>query len=224
MRSAEESYRNKLGVILMLEKIPQQAIDVIQEKVPQILDLFMPGVQNIVMNKRLENAERAIATIKERLAKYGLQVDYRRYFEEKLQVPLMEVQGLSEVETDDQRALLQNLFIRHLTGSYSNDAFYPSFIAIIKTLTPLEIKILQRSYEYLKERNLWYTSQTEYEPLELPRQALKQELGISDIEIKAVIKNLERNFLLFSGGGDCMYLTALGILFINACVRDALTE
>ena len=184
----------------------------------------MPGVQNIIMNKRLDNAERSILTVRERLAKYGLQVDYRRYFEEKLQVPLMEVHGLSEVETEEQRELLQKLFIRHLTGRYSNDAFYPSFIAIIKTLTPLEIRLLQRSYEYLKERKLWYTDQTEYEPIELPLQAMKQELGITNIEIEAVIKNLERNCLLFSGGGDGMYLTALGILFINACIRDALTE
>ena len=203
----------------MFEKLGDKALDVVHENSGKLFDLFMPGMQNIIMDKRLENAERAIENIKARLAKYGLEVDYKRYFEEKLQVPLMTARGLSEVQTQEQRDLLQELFLRHLTGQYKEDAFYPSFIQIIETLTPLEIKLLKKSYEYLQDRHVWYTDRTEYEPIEIPRTYMKEKLGLSNIEIEAVIKNLERNCLLFSGADDCMYITALGILFMNACIQ-----
>ncbi len=39
------------------------------------------------MEKTINNAERTAELINSRLAKYGLKVDYQRYFEEKLNTP-----------------------------------------------------------------------------------------------------------------------------------------
>ena len=54
----------------------------------------------------------------------------------------MSIEAFSEVETDDQRTLLQNLFTRHLLGEYDDDGYYPSYVNIIKELTSEDIQIL----------------------------------------------------------------------------------
>lgn len=94
------------------------------------------------MNRRLESAIKAVEGIKSKLAEYGLAIDYARYFEEKLQIPLTAVRTMSELETDGQRELLQNLFVRHISGQYDTDGDYVSYIHIIEELDAEDIKIL----------------------------------------------------------------------------------
>ena len=131
-----------------------------------VLDLFFPGVQNILMEKRLNNATNAINAIKDRLAEYGLQVDYQKYFEEKLQVPLMSVRALSEVETDEQRNLLKNLFTRHLIEKYFDDTRYPRFIQMIEEdLKPLDIKVLLIVKKFQQDEKKFPVNEDEYEKL-----------------------------------------------------------
>ena len=125
-------------MIKTLEKTLDKAVD----NFSTILDLFFPGVQNEVMKKKFDNAVRAIEGIKERLAEYGLTIDYEKYFSKKLQIPLTMIRSLSEVEAKEQRDLLQNMFIRHLSEQYSDDSRYVGFIHMIEDLNSLEINIL----------------------------------------------------------------------------------
>ena len=127
-----------------------------------VLDLLVPSLHNKLMKKRIENAIETVELIKANLLKYGLTVDYEKYFEQKLQVPLMSIEAISEVETDGQRELLQNLFTRHLLGEYDDDGYYPSYVNIIKELTSEDIRILtsikdgkQEDYSALNIRHLF---------------------------------------------------------------------
>ena len=126
------------------QELADKAFDMVRENTLSLLDLFAPGVQNRIMKKRLKNAELAIEGIKEKLSEYGLEVDYERYFEEKLHVPLKAMRALSEVETVDQREMLQTLFARHIAGEYEDDGNYASFIGIIEELDSEDIRYLQR--------------------------------------------------------------------------------
>ena len=122
----------------LIDKVADKALNI---AIP-LLDLFFSGMQNKLMEKRIDNAVKTIELIKSRLSEYGVKVDYEKYFTEKLQVPLELVRAISDVESDDQRELLQNLFMRHLMGKYDDDGFYPSFINIIKELTSEDIQVL----------------------------------------------------------------------------------
>lgn len=119
-------------------------LNMLAENAPLLLDLFAPDVQNKVMKRRMESAIKAVEGIKSQLLEYGLKVDYEKYFEEKLQIPLTAVRTLSELETDSQRELLQNLFARHISGQYDNDGDYVSFIHIIQELNGEDIDFLMR--------------------------------------------------------------------------------
>ncbi len=129
-----------------MEEINSGAIEKVSSEILSrfigVLDLFVPSLHNKLMKKRIENAVKTVELIKANLLKYKLTVDYEKYFEQKLQVPLMSIEAFSEVETDDQRTLLQNLFTRHLLGEYDDDGYYPSYVNIIKELTSEDIQIL----------------------------------------------------------------------------------
>lgn len=140
----------------------------LKELGPGLLDIFAPNLQNKIMNTKLDNAICAIKDIKTKLAEYGLEVDYQRYFEDKLNVPLKAINALSEVDTNTQRELLKNLFLRHLAGQYKDDSRYVLFIRIIESMTPLDVKLLQ----YINEGGEIPPTTSEYE-----RSVLKEKLS-----------------------------------------------
>ena len=121
-----------------LEKLSDAAID----KASGVFDILFSGVQNTLMEKKIDNAVRTVELIKSRLSEYGVEVDYRKYFSEKLQVPMEWVRAVSEVEVEELRRLLQNLFTRHLMGDYEDDGHYVAFISIIKEMDADDIHTL----------------------------------------------------------------------------------
>ena len=121
-----------------LEKLSSAAID----KASGVFDILFPGVHNNLMEKKLDNAVKTVELIKSRLAQYGVEVDYRKYFSEELQVPMEWVRAVSEVEGEELRRLLQNLFTRHLMGDYEDDGHYVAFISIIKEMDADDIHTL----------------------------------------------------------------------------------
>ena len=116
--------------------------DVMLDKASGVFDILLSGVQNSLMEKRIDNAVKTVELIKSRLAEYGVEVDYRKYFSEKLQVPMEWARAVSEVEGEDLRRLLQNLFTRHLMGDYEDDGHYVAFISIIKEMDADDIHTL----------------------------------------------------------------------------------
>ena len=107
-----------------------------------LLDLFFPGVQNKLMDKRMNNAVRTVELIKSRLAEYGLKIDYQKYFSEQLQIPLEWARAVSETEGEDKQELLCSLFTRHLTGRYDDDSHYVMYISMIKEMSSEDIRVL----------------------------------------------------------------------------------
>ena len=126
----------------MVEELVHKTVDTVLDKTAGVFDLFCPGIHNSLMEKRLNNAIQTVELIKSRLAEYGLKVDYQKYFSEKLQLPLEWARTVSEVEEEDQRRLLQNLFTRHLLGRYDDDSHFVAFIAMIKEMASEDIRVL----------------------------------------------------------------------------------
>lgn len=127
----------------MLEELTHTFLNTTNlDKTVGIFDLFCPKIHNTLMEKRLNNAIQTVELIKSRLAEYGLKVDYQKYFSEKLQLPLEWARTVSEVEEEDQRRLLQNLFTRHLLGRYDDDSHFVAFIAMIKEMASEDIRVL----------------------------------------------------------------------------------
>ena len=139
------------------------------------------------MDRRFNNALSALKTIEGKLAVIGLKVDYQRYFENQLKIPLALINGLSEEEKKEPRELLQNLFMRHLSEKYSDDSYYMTFISIIRTLTPLDVRILKMMWE---NKNFPLT-QYDYE-----RSTVSEILKVDWVDIEISIGNLLRQYLI----------------------------
>lgn len=173
----------------MLENIAQITKSFIElDKKYNILDLFFSGVHNIIMNKRLDHAEKAILNIKNRLENYGLYVNYKDYFEQKLKIPLMLVNALSEEDNDDKQEILQNLFIRHLSEIYDDDSLFPAFIHFLKDLSPLDVKILDlifKHFEHFPKTALEFENSTL-----ISGQSLKNFLNVTWDDIQISIEHL----------------------------------
>lgn len=209
------------STIEICEDLTQNAINMIKNNFTGFLDLFAPEIHNMVMEKKLNNAIKAIEGIKSKLEEYGLQVDYKRYFEQKLQIPLMAVRALSEVNSEEQIEMLKNLFIRHLTEKYKDDSFYPAFIEIIKTFTPIEVTILNQISKN-SDLQTFLQDNNKEKLITINPEEIKKELGISDLEFDMAMNNLERNqivsFLYYKENGDIKkFLTALGLMLILSC-------
>lgn len=60
-----------------------------------------------MMKKKLDRAIQMAQEIQETLKSYGLEIDYEKYFEEKLRIPLKAINAMSELETGSPRELLK---------------------------------------------------------------------------------------------------------------------
>ena len=193
---------------------------IVEEKFPEAIAFFSPFIHNKIMDRRFNNALSALKTIEGKLAAIGLKVDYQRYFENQLKIPLALINGLSEEEKKEPRELLQNLFMRHLSEKYSDDSYYMTFISIIRTLTPLDVRILKIMWE---NKNFPLT-QYDYE-----HSAVSEILKVDWADIEISIGNLLRQCLIgrpysasdipISGEGR-LHFTALGKVFVSACIEE----
>lgn len=193
-----------------IQELFQPAVEHGAKNLVRILELFAPNVQNKLMNTRIENAETAIKDIKNRLEQYGLQIDYQRYFEEKLQVPLTLIRELSETENASQTELLKELFMRHLSGMYDDDSRYMIYIDIIKHLTSTDIKVLSAikfgaeipltASEYVLSK-FYQNTEISYEDLIQSIENLLRQVLIRNTKNVSVPDTKGINMLILDGGG-----------------------
>ena len=215
----------------LIDKVADKALNI----AAPLLDLFFSGMQNKLMEKRIDNAVKTIELIKSRLSEYGVKVDYEKYFTEKLQVPLELVRAISDVESDDQRELLQNLFMRHLLGKYDDDGFYPSFINIIKELTSEDIRVLMsineeedRDYLAANIRHLFRLGLIDiYHEIVVPKTEEEAPSVIDGEDSHMHPENVTWGLIL--GEQKAMqagkpYMTSYGKLFVEACTSPLMSS
>lgn len=198
--------------------------EIVREIAPKAFDLFCPSLHNRLMEKRIENAKQLMETVNSKLKDYGLQVDYEKYFEAKIAVPLEAVRTASELETDSQRELLQNLFMRHLAGEYESDGYYVSFIRIIKEMTCEDIRELMKIRK--GEASDWRSEEVNhlfhfgfvdvYHDIEVPdvREDMRVVIDGGTATGIAERHNIPLQRAVQAGQP---YLTRLGEAFIKAC-------
>lgn len=131
---------------------------------------------------------------------------------------------------------LQKLWARLLTNAEDTnfkEEIRIAFIDIIKTLTPMEAAILNSAYKELCYRKLWDTPQCLDTIIVFNKATLIKEFNTDELSYAASLLNLERCQLittLHPTGGISVNgkpsvhkghpsLTALGVLFIEACIN-----
>ena len=82
-----------------------KTLETLRDWIPGILDIFAPDLHNRMMKKKLDRAIQMAQEIQETLKSYGLEIDYEKYFEEKLRIPLKAINAMSELETGSPREL-----------------------------------------------------------------------------------------------------------------------
>jgi hypothetical protein len=196
-------------------------------------DMIIPSLMHAGLRKRrLENAIAGLEDVQSELNKRGLTIDYTRYFEEHLKIPVLVVEHLADEDSPSSREFLKRLFIKHLTGSYEDDSLYPAFIKIIEELSPIDAGILKSIYEVLINMK-WSNLDALNYNLQLSHAKLMLDFNVDEITLKASLGNLERCRLIttlhstetFHVGrnlgayiGDPL-LTPIGVLFIRACME-----
>jgi hypothetical protein len=216
-----------------MEEMPAIAKELAKAGIVGCADIILsPAMHGWLRNRRLKNATAGLEEIEDYLRDKRLAIDYARYFEQHLKIPILVVENLADEESPQLRELLKKLFINHLTGNYADDSLYAAFIGIIKELTTVDVAILQAFYEVLLVNNAWNDSDSINYNFQLSHKKLMSDFNVEEIAIKASLSNLERCQLIstvhptdtFNVGemeGACIgnpSLTPLGFLFIRACI------
>lgn len=128
--------------------------------------------------------------------------------------------------------LWATLLVRATDKNFKEDINI-TFIEILKTLTPTEVAILRAYYEFLDENDQWNFDTSANVELHIDKERLINNLGIKDIELEASLLNLERCQLISTFHSNenvringlpsvkkgAPALTALGVMFIHACIE-----
>lgn len=155
--------------------------------------------------------------------------DALRPISPKLGIPLLNAASLEENDA------LQGAWARLLTNAVNPNfkkEIRNAFINILESLSPVEVAILQGFYEILQEGGEWETPETTNTTIRINKDALLEEFKLVSIELEASLLNLERcqlittlhpsnNVIINNNRGVNKgepSLTALGVLFIQACV------
>lgn len=143
----------------------------------------------------------------------------------KLGLPLLNAASLEENE------VLQDFWVRLLLNA--TDADFTSeirvaFIDIIKTLTPIDAQILKLIYSSVTPQELAGNTSIQ---ISINRTQAMNDLRIDSLTCDASLDNLERCQLISrpdpmwcetdEDGSVIKILTALGILFVRACISDS---
>ena len=203
------------------------------KQVPALLGFLLPDMKNKITKRKLANAISGIEEIKDDLAKMGVEVDYPRYFEEQLKIPVKLTEALSLEEEPPKRELLKTLFKKHLSEQYGDDSLYATFIQIIEGLSRVEVALLKAAHETLVYSRLWRTQNQQNFTFRFDREKLMLDLKIDDLILDASLKNLERYGLMTTIHANDSFsvddarnavigspaLSPLGILFLQACLE-----
>ena len=107
----------------------------------------------------------------------------------------MLINALGEEEKTPLRDLLKKIFSKHLSGNFNDDSFYPAFIEIIKALTPLEVAILESSYDFLYTKKIWGTVHCASTGLEFNEEKIMSDFKCDKQTLNAAFVDLERHKL-----------------------------
>ena len=188
-----------------------------------------------LLDYRLANLERIYEKHRKILEGEDLSDISLRPVSPKLGIPLLEAASL---ESDDD---LQEVWARLLTNAANANfkrEISPAFVAILRTLSPIEASILRMFYEALCQNDAWDSSQYNCTKLKFNNTYLMERFKVDEIEVKASLLNLERCQLITTfhevgavsiAGQPSVHkgkpaLTALGFLLINACIADSRAE
>ena len=155
--------------------------------------------------------------------------DNSRPVDPKFGIPWYQAAMLEPNET------LQEAWSRLLTNAEDPNFKHEikvAFIDILKTLTPMEVAILNSVYNFFRYKGLWDQPQCLDFTIALNKTALIEKFKADELAYAASLLNLERCQLIttfhpvknISVGGNPGVnkgdpaLTALGVLFINACI------
>jgi len=217
----------------MFETVGKELVKEGAKKIPDIIREYFPSWRRESLKRKFNNACAGIEDISEGLAQRGLKVDLQRYFEQELKIPLALINALGEEENPSLRDLLKKIFTKHLSGDFNDDSFYPAFIEIIKALTPLEVAILESSYDFLYTNKIWGTVHCASTGLEFNEEKIMSAFKCDKQTLNAALVDLERHKIFTTifpaesmhiGGGVGVKLTApgltdFGILFLQACIE-----
>ena len=206
-------------------------------------ECLFDAIKNFVNNKTPNSAEaKATRNLAESIAIIGSDLeksghapngdDYQEYFDKHFRETSAFFRAFTEGGPDETLRLLRTLFERQLLADYTDDSLYVTFIDIIQKLSPLEVRILDAFYRFLCNAGAWGTAKAPETELKIDKAKMADELNVNEIIIDASLLNLERFQLIttfhparniFVGGNPGVNkgapsLTALGVLFIEACV------
>ncbi len=176
---------------------------------------------------RLENLENINQQHQEQMKARGLRHEDARYIEPKFGLPLLDAASL---DTDEILQKVWSVLLTNAADFNFKSEIKTAFIDVIKTLTPVEVKILEYCNALMSQ--VKDDEMTEF-IFYLDREKIIKAMNISAISFEAAIQNLERCRILTEtmdrwfdvseNGKDPLMrkcLTSFGILFIRACISD----
>lgn len=147
------------------------------------------------------------------------------------------IEGAAVEDQEELQRLWATLLANALDPKFKMDSLHPSFIDIIKCLTPIEVKILQYIYDFFAYKKLWCRPAVETYPIFMKEHATAT-LHIDSHEYEIAYRNLVRVGLItselpqtssvrtngqsvaFSLGTSRFMLTPFGYAFISACIAS----
>lgn len=173
---------------------------------------------------RMKNLERLSHKFKKRQSDKHLTDDDLRTVPPKLGLPLLNAASLED--DDVMQELWANLLLNAADSKFTSE-IRVAFIDIIKTLTPIDAQMLRQIYNSVAPEDL--VSNTSVE-VHINCKKAMNDLHIDALTCDASLDNLERCQLISRPAPRWSEtdedenlikdLTALGILFIRACISD----
>lgn len=145
------------------------------------------------------------------------------------------IDGASVEDQKELQEVWAKLLSNALDPNFKMQKIHPSFFDVIKTLTPVEVKLLNKIYVDLQKDKNWDKIPDIYQ-VTLHRELVQTLLNISPEEYNIAYRNLKRNELITSEttplngiiidkykgtislGPDVFFLTPFGRDFIEACI------
>ena len=200
----------------------------------ELIGLFYPKAAGAIASRRVDNLITVMKTVQRKLNEADIKPEERKAIALKLSVPFIEKASLEE--DPSLQELWANLLVNALSPDNS-EKVRSIFIDIIQNLSAFDVLILNafhisRQPLISQPRNIVqiYTKEGyksyPYEKVDASLSVLKALNLLTDVRLwePGPFSNLE--FAKFNGLNNVLqkedlHLTPLGILFIDACVKDA---
>ena len=187
-------------------------------------------LKGVITEQQAKIFGRVTRRVQELLDTAGVQPDEIR------PCPLMLGALWTERASLEENSTLQELWARLMANALNpnfQEEVRAAFPDIITALSPLEAVVLNDSYESLRNAGIWDTPQCTEAKLTFDKEKLMQDFKVDELNLNASLLNLERCQLVTTlhpvgavviNGSSSVHkgepsLTALGVLFIRACIQ-----